>query len=90
MSGKKQDTKNAAAAPSGPSAAQIAASLRTQLKAARKKAKVEKSQKRKGPLKVARGTARAKRREGLVRNWRSTKGAKQMLPPVVQQVPAAA
>ena len=32
-------------------------------------------------MKVPRGTARALRRVGLIKNWRTTKGAKQMLPP---------
>lgn len=31
-------------------------------------------------MKTPRGTARSKRREGLIRDWRTTKGAKQMLP----------
>jgi hypothetical protein len=37
-------------------------------------------------MKVARGTARALRRVGLVKNWRFTAGAKQMLAPA-QAVP---
>lgn len=32
-------------------------------------------------MKVARGTARAKRREGLVKNWMNIPGAKKMLAP---------
>jgi hypothetical protein len=54
--------------------------LKQQSKAARKAAKQAKSQQIKGELKVPRGTERARRRAGLVKNWRNIKGAKQMLP----------
>lgn len=70
MAAKQQASKKQAQAPK--SVVPTPASLVEVLKVPKKP---------KGPPKVAKGTARAKRREGLVRNWRTVKGAKQMLPP---------